>query len=43
MEFNNLAIEPDAEAMVVIRKLRKILRTKASGKVPTTPFNPARL
>jgi len=43
MEFNNLAIEPNAEARAVIEKLRPRLRAKASGKVPTTPFNPPRL
>jgi uncharacterized sulfatase len=43
MEFHNLAIKPDAEAKAVIERLRPLLRTKASGKVPTTPFNPPRL
>lgn len=42
-EFNNLAIEPDARASAVIKRLRPLLRKKASGKVPTTPFNPVRL
>ncbi len=42
-EFNNLAIKPDAEANKVIERLRPLLRSKASGKTPTTPFNPARL
>ncbi|MDA7887976.1 sulfatase [Akkermansiaceae bacterium] len=43
MEFNNLAIKPDAEAKAVISKLRKQFGNKASGKVPTTPFNQPRL
>ncbi|MEE2947787.1 MAG: sulfatase [Verrucomicrobiota bacterium] len=43
MEFNNLALKPDAEAKSVMLRLRKLLQQKASGKVPTTPFNPKRL
>ena len=43
MEFNNLALKPDAEAKAVMQRLRKLLEKKASGKVPTTPFNPKRL
>jgi len=43
MEFNNLAIDPDAEAKAVIQRLRPLLEKKASGKVPETPFNPPRL
>lgn len=43
MEFHNLAIEPSAELVKVIEDLRTRLRKKASGKIPTTPFNPARL
>jgi uncharacterized sulfatase len=43
MEFRNLAIKPDAQAKAVIEKLRPMLRRKASGKVPTTPFNQPRL
>ena len=43
MEFNNLAIEPDAEAQAVIEELRPRLRARASGQIPTTPFNPLRL
>ncbi|MHC4995660.1 MAG: sulfatase [Planctomycetota bacterium] len=43
MEFHNLAIHPDAEAKAVIERLKKLLEKKASGKAPTTPFNPARL
>ena len=43
MEFKNLALKPDAEAKAVMQRLRKLLEKKASGKVPTTPFNPKRL
>ncbi|MBL68346.1 MAG: iduronate-2-sulfatase, partial [Verrucomicrobiales bacterium] len=43
MEFNNLALKPDPEAKAVMQRLRKLLEKKASGKVPTTPFNPKRL
>jgi len=43
MEFNNLALKPDAEAKAVMQHLRKLLEKKVSGKVPTTPFNPTRL
>ena len=43
MEFNNLALKPDADAKAVMQHLRKLLEKKASGKVPTTPFNPKRL
>jgi fatty acid desaturase len=42
-EFNNLAINPDARSTAVIERLRPLLRSKASGQMPTTPFNPARL
>lgn len=42
-EFHNLAIEPDERAAAVIVRLRPLLHAKASGLVPTTPFNPARL
>ncbi|MEM9586373.1 MAG: sulfatase [Planctomycetota bacterium] len=42
-EFQNLAVNPDANAQAVIERLRLRLRSKASGSVPTTPFNPARL
>ena len=42
-EFDNLAINPDAKAKAVINRLRPLLRAKASGKVPTTPFNQKRL
>ncbi len=43
MEFNNLAINPDAQAIQVIKRLRPILRRRASGKVPSVPVNPKRL
>lgn len=42
-EFHNLAIEPDAKSKSVMDRLRPILRERASGKVPNTPFNPKRL
>ena len=42
-EFDNLAIDPDARSIAVIEHLRPMLRSKASGKTPTTPFNPQRL
>lgn len=42
-EFHNLALTPDDEAASVMAKLRAELASKASGEVPTTPFNPARL
>lgn len=42
-EFNNLAADPDVTARNVIVRLRAMLHTKASGRTPTTPFNPARL
>ncbi len=40
-EFDNLASLPEEEA--TIEKLRSLLRQKASGSVPKSPFNPARL
>tara|TARA_R110002096_G_scaffold24760_21_gene78031 strand:- start:3154 stop:4602 length:1449 start_codon:yes stop_codon:yes gene_type:complete len=43
MEFHNLAIDPDQEAKAVMEHLRPLLRAKASGQTPTTPFNPPRL
>ncbi|MEW4530924.1 sulfatase [Maioricimonas sp. JC845] len=42
-EFHNLAIDPDERARQVIERLRPLLRARASGKTPSTPFNPARL
>ena len=43
MEFNNLALNPTKENRRIIKMLKKKLTEKASGKVPTTPFNPKRL
>ncbi|MEX2577527.1 MAG: sulfatase [Verrucomicrobiales bacterium] len=43
MEFRNLALDPTPENRKVIDRLRPLLRAKASGKVPTSPFNPPRL
>ena len=43
LEFDNLAMHPDAQATAVMNRLRPRLREKASGKTPTTPFNPSRL
>lgn len=42
-EFHNLAIDPDPNAQAVIKRLRPMLRKRASGKIPTAPVNPARL
>lgn len=42
-EFNNLAIDPDDLAKETMQRLRPLLRKRASGKTPATPFNPARL
>ncbi len=42
-EFNNLAINPDSKAIQVMNRLRPLLRSRASGAIPTTPFNPRRL
>jgi iduronate 2-sulfatase len=42
-EFHNLTLDPDAAAQAVIRDLRPLLRAKASGRIPTSPFNPKRL
>ncbi|MEM7699971.1 MAG: sulfatase [Verrucomicrobiota bacterium] len=43
MEFDNLAINPSEVDHAVMEKLRPLLREKANGKVPTTPFNQPRL
>ena len=43
MEFNNLAINPDEEVKAIMKKLLEKMKDKASGKVPTTPFNQKRL
>lgn len=42
-EFNNRAIEPDAEAQAAIEKLKPLLEAKAEGRPPRSPVNPARL
>jgi len=42
-EFHNLAIDPDERSAAVIARLRPMLEARASGQVPATPFNPARL
>ncbi len=41
--LEGIARNPGAEAKVVMQRLRNLLEKKASGKVPTTPFNPKRL
>jgi len=43
MEFDNLALKPSKEDEAVIKKLRPMLTKRASGKIPTTPFNQPRL
>ena len=43
MEFNNLAVEPDEQAVRVMQRLKPLLRKHASGNIPQTPFNPTRL
>ena len=43
LEFENLAINPDARHRAVIETLRAELRKKSSGKIPSVPVNPARL
>ena len=42
-EFENLAIEPSPALQQVISRLKEELHVHASGQVPQTPFNPARL
>lgn len=42
-EFHNLAIKPNQRSAAVIARLRPMLEARASGQVPVTPFNPARL
>jgi hypothetical protein len=42
-EFHNLAVSPDREAKAAMRRLRPLLRARATGKTPETPVNPARL
>lgn len=43
MEFDNLAVDPTSADKAVMDELRPLLRAKASGKIPTTPFNEPRL
>lgn len=43
MEFDNLAVDPDAAAIEVMKQLQAPLRRRASGQIPITPFNPQRL
>lgn len=43
MEFDNLAVDPSPADKAVMDELRPLLRAKASGKIPTTPFNEPRL
>ena len=42
-EFHNLAKDPDPQSKKQMNLLAQKLRTKASGKIPTTPVNPPRL
>lgn len=42
-EFQNLAVDPRPTDQKVMDHLRLLLRAKASGKVPSSPFHPARL
>lgn len=42
-EFTNLAVEPDAKAKAVIKKLKPLLEEKAQAMPPDSPVNPARL
>ena len=42
-EFHNLAKDPGITEKEVIARLSALLRRKAAGKVPSTPFNPTRL
>ncbi len=42
-EFNNLAVEPDLQAIEVMASLETLLRSRSSGQTPLTPFNPDRL
>jgi len=43
MEFENLALNPTSKNKSVMSRLRRLLKQKAIGKVPQTPFNPKRL
>ena len=42
-EFRNLAVNPTSKDQAIMERLRPHLRSRASGKPPKTPFNPARL
>lgn len=42
-EFNNLALNPSLADQATMNRLRLILNSRSSGKVPPTPFNPKRL
>ncbi|MEM7234615.1 MAG: sulfatase [Planctomycetota bacterium] len=42
-EFRNLAVEPDERTREIMKRLRKELRSRASGVIPTVPVNPKRL
>lgn len=42
-EFHNLATAPDNHATAIMNQLRPLLRAKASGQTPKSPFNPAKL
>ena len=42
-EFENLAEQDNPIIQKTIQELRKKLRQHASGKIPNSPFNPARL
>ena len=43
LEFNNLAIDPSEDMKKLIKQLKLKMSSKASGKVPSTPFNQPRL
>lgn len=43
MEFHNLATDPEPENLLVIERLQRLLRARANGKVPLSPFNERRL
>ena len=42
-EFHNRAVQPDAEALAVMRQLRLKFTGKAGGGPPSSPVNPLRL
>lgn len=43
MEFHNLAIHPDDVALRAMKRLRPLLRERASGEIPKVPVNQKRL